>query len=76
MVTLTRMNGVEFLVNATMIELVESTPDTVITLMSGRKYVVCENAEQVHQLVTSYYQTIGLIGGNGGHWRALNLHES
>lgn len=65
MIALTRMSGVAFIVNASLIELVESTPDTVITLVSGRKYVVRESAAQISELVTDFYRTIGLFGAAG-----------
>ncbi|MGB8955588.1 MAG: flagellar FlbD family protein, partial [Tumebacillaceae bacterium] len=48
-------------INATLIETVESTPDTVITLMNGKKLIVRETVEEVLALVESYYRRIGLI---------------
>lgn len=76
MITLTRINGTPFIVNAAMIELVESTPDTVITLLSSRKYVLRETAHEVARLVTEYYRRIGIVGAEGAHWEALGNHES
>ncbi|MCY0875304.1 MAG: flagellar FlbD family protein [Firmicutes bacterium] len=69
MIALTRMSGIAFVVNAPLIELVESTPDTVITLVSGRKYVVRETASEIATLVTDYYRSIGLLATAGacGH---------
>lgn len=37
MVRLTRMNGKPLVINALMIEMMEETPDTVITLINGKK---------------------------------------
>ena len=47
MILLRRLNGSEIGVNADLIERVESTPDTILTLVDGTKYVVAEPAEEV-----------------------------
>ena len=65
MISVTRMNGTQFYINATMIELIESTPDTVLTLSSGRKYVIKDSASEIYQKITEYYHKIGLIGIQG-----------
>lgn len=39
---LTRLNGEQFALNPDLIERVEATPDTVLTLLDGTKYVVLE----------------------------------
>lgn len=52
MIKVTRLNGKEFVLNAEMIQMVEATPDTVITLRGGEKYVVKEGVEDiVHRCV-------------------------
>ncbi len=43
----TRLNGSEIVLNADLIETVEATPDTIITLVDGKKYVVSEAADEV-----------------------------
>ncbi|MFM1650821.1 flagellar FlbD family protein [Brevibacillus sp. B_LB10_24] len=58
MVFLTRFNGTTFYLNITHIESVESTPDTVITLTSGKKYIVKEAAEEIAARITSFYQAV------------------
>ncbi|WP_226346417.1 flagellar FlbD family protein [Agilicoccus flavus] len=47
MITVTRRNGTSFALNPDLIERVESTPDTVITLVSGTRYVVSESVEAI-----------------------------
>lgn len=47
MILLSRLNGSELGLNADLIERVETTPDTVITLIDGTKYVVAEPAKEV-----------------------------
>ncbi|MFH5183177.1 flagellar FlbD family protein [Paenibacillus sp. TAB 01] len=63
MIRLTRLNAKQITVNALMIESMEETPDTIITLITGKKLTVLESAEEVTRLVTSYMQSIGLIAG-------------
>ena len=45
MITATRLNGPAFALNPDLIECIESTPDTVITLVDGANYVVRETVE-------------------------------
>ncbi|CAM5788211.1 MULTISPECIES: flagellar FlbD family protein [Brevibacillus] len=56
MIQLTRFNGAQFYLNATHIETVESTPDTVITLLTGKKHIVKETAEEVIARILRFYQ--------------------
>ena len=42
MIKVTRLNGKEFVLNVDLIETMEETPDTVITLTGGNKYLVSE----------------------------------
>ena len=61
MIELTRFNSERFVLNAEQIEMVESTPDTVIRLLSGRKYVVRESVEQVIDLALDYARRVRSI---------------
>jgi flagellar protein FlbD len=54
MIKVTRFNHTEFMLNCEWIETVESTPDTVITLTNGKKYVVAESVEEVVNKVIEY----------------------
>jgi flagellar protein FlbD len=47
MITVTRLNGPAFVLNADLIERIEETPDTVIVLVDGTTYVVIESAEEI-----------------------------
>ncbi|NLM74495.1 MAG: flagellar FlbD family protein [Clostridiaceae bacterium] len=58
MITVTRFNRSRFVINADWIETIESTPDTVITLTNGKKFVVSETVEEVVDLVIKYKQKI------------------
>jgi flagellar protein FlbD len=48
---LTRLGGQPMAVNPDLMEKAEATPDTVITLVDGHKFVVAESVEAVVQLV-------------------------
>ncbi|MBE3592670.1 MAG: flagellar FlbD family protein [Thermoanaerobacter sp.] len=58
MIYVTRLNNEEFIVNAELIEFIERTPDTVISLTTGKKIVVKETPEEIIQRVIEYKQKI------------------
>ncbi len=53
MIEITKLNGDKIMINADLIEIVEETPDTVITLTTGRKIIVKESRQDVKNLVKS-----------------------
>ena len=58
MVEVTKINGVKVLVNPDLIELVEETPDTVISFTTERKIIVKESRQEIKGLVKSYRKDI------------------
>ena len=54
MIVLTRLSGTAFVLNADLIERLDSTPDTVVTLVDGKKYVVAEPMTDVVELVREW----------------------
>jgi flagellar protein FlbD len=57
---LTRLNGHKMMVNCDLIESLEETPDTVVTLTSGNKLIVRDTmAEVQHKIVTFKRQIYG-----------------
>ncbi len=58
MIEVTKMNGSKITVNADLIETVEETPDTLITLTSGKKYILQETRKEVRMLVIDYKRQI------------------
>ncbi len=58
MISLTRLNGTKYYLNADLIMSVEGTPDTVITLTSGVKFVVKEHPEDVVQMIVQYERLV------------------
>lgn len=65
MIELTRFNDTPFTLNADIIETVEETPDTVITLTTGKKIIVKESRQEVAHLVKLYKKEI-FTGGKLG----------
>lgn len=59
MIRLTRINGVEVVINADLIEFVETTPDTLVTLFTGKKIPVKETTDDVIERVIAYRRSIG-----------------
>jgi flagellar protein FlbD len=58
MIALTRLNGAGFVLNAGLIERLETTPDTVVTLINGDKHVVREDVETVITLIRGWHAEI------------------
>ena len=54
MLQLTRLSGPIFALNPDLIERAEATPDTVVTLVNGSKYVVRETLDELIELVRDY----------------------
>lgn len=62
MITLTRLNGKKFVLNAELIRTVESSPDTMVTLVNGDHFIVKEEMQEVIDAAIRYGQTLrGLL---------------
>ncbi len=69
MITVTRFNKTHLVINADWIETVESTPDTVITLTNGKKFVVAETVDEIIRQVIEYKQKTFILN------RTINTNE-
>lgn len=58
MVTLTKLNKQVFTINSNLIETVEETPDTVIALTTGNKFVVKETPQEIIHKIIEYQREI------------------
>jgi len=56
MIALKRLNGQEFVLNANLIETIESTPDTIVALTTGKKLMVKNTLEDVVRKTIKYKQ--------------------
>jgi len=62
MITLTRLSGTVFVLNSDLIERIDATPDSVVTLIDGKKYVVCESLDQIIDSVRRYRSEVVAFG--------------
>ncbi len=62
MIKLRKLNGKQFVLNSEHIETVEATPDSVITLMNGKKFVVTEGVDDIIEKVLQYKGEIAQLG--------------
>lgn len=54
MIKLTRLNGTVILINENFIELAEETPDTVITMENGHRYLVQEKLDDIMTMIKGF----------------------
>ena len=47
MIVVNRLDGKEYIINGLLIETIEKTPDTVVTLTNGKRYIVLQSVENV-----------------------------
>lgn len=83
MILVTRLNGESLAVNADLIQRVESTPDTVVTLVDGSKLVVSESLDVVIDRVRLFRASVMVAAEDlrsrptpGGETRELRLLSS
>lgn len=58
MITLTRLNGQQFVINADKIRYVEATPDTVVCCDSGDRLMVKETLQEVTRRAIEYARVV------------------
>ncbi len=58
MIIVTRLNGPPFALNPDLIERADATPDTVLTLVDGTKYLISESVEEVIDSVRQYRASV------------------
>ncbi len=61
MIKVTRFDNSEFWINPHQIEFIEETPDTVISLTSGRKIIVREKSDDLIKKIMEYRRKLGYI---------------
>jgi flagellar protein FlbD len=65
MIRLTRINHVPMVLNADLIEHLETTPDTVISMINGQKFVVLESTDDVIRKVIEFRREISSTVARG-----------
>lgn len=59
MIRLTRLNHGLFMLNPDLIEHLEMTPDTVITLTNGHQFMVRESGDEVVERIVAFRRDVG-----------------
>ncbi|WP_019873618.1 flagellar FlbD family protein [Sporichthya polymorpha] len=58
MIVVTRLGGPTFAVNPDLIERAEASPDTVVTLVDGTKYVIAESLDELVERIRTYRASV------------------
>lgn len=58
MVKVTKLNGNDIIVNSDLIEFIESTPDTIITLTTGKKLIIKDTIEDVIAKIINFKKKV------------------
>ena len=64
MISLTKINDRDVVINCDLIELIESTPDTTLTMTTGRKIIVTDTIDEVLNKVVAYKGRINRVSKN------------
>ena len=67
MILVTRLNGAVFALNPDLVERADCTPDTVVTLVDGTKYIIAESVPEfidsvLHYRASLIAQATGITG--------------
>jgi len=57
-IKVTRLNGSEYYINPDLIETMEETPDTVVTLVNDKKLIVKEHSSEIISRIIEYNRKI------------------
>ena len=80
MIELTRFDGSRFFVNAEFIEFVETTPDTIVSLIDHKKLLVRETAHEVVASIIAYQATVGVRNpasvATMARWVSMQQHHT
>jgi flagellar protein FlbD len=63
MIIVTRLHGTSVAVNCDLIERVEATPDTVLTLVDGSRYVVRESVAEIIDKIRTFRASVVMLAG-------------
>jgi flagellar protein FlbD len=69
MILLTKINGQQIVVNCDLIEYIEETPDTVITLTNNDKVIVRDRMAEIIDMVVHYRRIVAGLVEAGSEYR-------
>ena len=59
MIKVTKINGTELVVNADFVEVIECTPDTIVTLNTGKKLILKDTVDEIVKKIIDYKKSMG-----------------
>ena len=74
MIIVTRLHGASVAVNCDLIERAEATPDTVLTLVDGSRYVVKKSVPEVVDKVRAFRASVVMLAGRLEGSQATGQH--
>jgi flagellar protein FlbD len=63
MIVVTRLHGSSMALNCDLIERVEATPETVLTLVDGNRYVIRESVGEIVDRVRTFRASVVMLAG-------------
>jgi flagellar protein FlbD len=73
MIQLTRINHKQLVLNSDLIEHIEVTPDTIVTLVTGQKFVVLESSDEIIERILRFRRAAGCLPYISSGARRLQL---
>lgn len=64
-ILVSRVNGTDLWLNPMLVESVERTHDSIVTLTNGHKYILRDTPEEITEKTMAFYRRIGLVGEAG-----------
>ncbi|MCL1884794.1 MAG: flagellar FlbD family protein [Defluviitaleaceae bacterium] len=61
MITVTKINDRDIIVNCDLIEIIETTPDTTLTTTTGKKILVRDSVDEILEKVVAYKGRINRV---------------
>jgi flagellar protein FlbD len=58
MITVTRLDGAAMLLNADVVEWIEQTPDTLVGLLNGDRFLVRESPEELVRRIVEFKRSV------------------
>ena len=58
MIAVTRLDGTEMVLNADLVEWIEQTPDTMVGLVNGERFLVRENPDELVRRVIEFKRSV------------------
>ena len=58
MIIVTKLDNREIVINSECIEMIESTPDTTVTMTTGRKIILRDSVEEVLEKIIQYKKSV------------------